>query len=152
MVGQEGAARAPLLPARAEHEVVHDQLASAVEELSQRRLARRPLEAIGLVHLHPRQRAARGAQLVAQPRELLFLREMRLARLPPFLSRHDRVTWHHSSLSTSSRLVRVVESVSVAPPVSRRFLPPRTAGPPPAAAPAAFLPADARHEGSLGHC
>src|SRR5437016_13540914 len=117
MVGQEGAARAPLLPPRAEHEVVRDQLATAVEEVGQRRLALRPLEHVGLVHPHPRHRAPLGAQLVAQPREFLFPCQMRPARLEPFLSRHDRVVWHHPSFCESSCLVWVVGAVSpVAPP------------------------------------
>src|SRR2546422_2816357 len=136
MVGQEGAARAPFLPPRAEHEVVHDQLAPAVEEVSQRRLARRALEHIGLVDPHPRQRAALGAQPIAQPRELLFLPQMRLARLPPFLSRYDHVAWHRSSSSKSSGLVWVVESVFPAPLVPRSFLMASAASPPPEVAPA----------------
>src|SRR5207253_7896721 len=121
------------LPPRAEHEVVHDQLASAVEEISQSRLARRPLGDRGLVHCHPRPRAARDAPLIAQPRELLFLREMRRARLPPFLSRHDRVAWHQSSLATSSCRVWIIEYVSAAPAVPRSFLMTSAASPPPEA-------------------
>src|SRR2546422_3211001 len=40
----------------------------------------------------------------SQPRELLFLREMRRARLPPFLSRHDHVAWHQRSEEHTSEL------------------------------------------------
>src|SRR5439155_24093495 len=131
MVGQEGAARAPLLPPRAEHEVVYDQLAAAVEEVGQRRLALWPLERIGLVDLHPWHRAPLGAQLIAQPREFLFPCQMRLARLEPFVSRHDRVAWHHSSFSKSSCLVWVVGSASPAPVVPRSFFMASAASPPP---------------------
>src|SRR5437879_10497248 len=121
MVGQEGAARAPLLPPRAEHEVVHDQLASAVEEVGERRRALRSLEDIALADLPPRERTPLGAQPIAQPREFLLPCQMRFARLEPFVSRHDRVAWHHSSLSESSCLARIVGCVSPAPVIPRRF-------------------------------
>ena len=54
MVGQERAARAALLPARTEHEVIDDQLAAAVEQVGQRLLATGSVEHIGLVDLDPR--------------------------------------------------------------------------------------------------
>ena len=57
VVCQERAARAALLPSRAEHEVIHHQLAASFEQLRQRNLPRRPFENVALLHLLPRELA-----------------------------------------------------------------------------------------------
>ena len=54
---QERAARAALVPARVEHEVVDDELAAALEQVEQARLAVRALEDVVLVDLDHRQLA-----------------------------------------------------------------------------------------------
>ncbi len=72
MVGKERAARAPLRPARIEHEVVRHQLTAAVEQIGQRSAALRPFEHIGLVDANPGQLASLGAQLIPQAGQLLL--------------------------------------------------------------------------------
>ncbi len=67
MIRNERAARAAFLPVRAEHEVVHNQLAPAAEKIGQRLLALRPVKRVGLLDLLPRQFPALLAQLVTQP-------------------------------------------------------------------------------------
>jgi hypothetical protein len=58
MVTQKPAARAALLPPGAEHEVIDDQLAAAIEEVCQRHLAVRPVKYILLLDLLPGQLAS----------------------------------------------------------------------------------------------
>jgi hypothetical protein len=66
LVGKEGAtAAAPVGPAGhpgLEEEAVHDQLTAALEQIEQRRRAVRSIEAVVLLHDHPRQAAARGGE------------------------------------------------------------------------------------------
>ena len=83
--------RAAGLVARAEHEVVDEQLAAAVEELRQRARAVVGVEAVVLLDADPRQLASLARQLVAQPRVLLLADEQLLARGRPLLSRSDPV-------------------------------------------------------------
>ncbi|MNH24152.1 hypothetical protein D3C79_840700 [compost metagenome] len=91
MVGEEGAARATLLPAGAEHEVVDDQGAAAVEQIGQALAPVRPFECIGRVDADPRQRTAFGAEPVALMGEGFLLAQQGLAGLQPFLAGHHRV-------------------------------------------------------------
>ena len=91
MIGEIRAARAAFLPARAKHEMVHDELALPIEELGERLLAARRVENVRLVHLDPRQLATLGAQLVACPGEFLLLGEKRLALSGPFALGDDLV-------------------------------------------------------------
>ena len=70
-----GAAGTPFLPLGTEHEVVDDQLASAVEEVGERFLARGRIKDIVLLDLHPGKLAALGGNGVALASELLFARE-----------------------------------------------------------------------------
>src|SRR5207247_11438148 len=89
IVRPEGAVLAALVPVRGEHEVIDDELAPAVEKLRQRLPALRPVEDVLLVDLLPGQGAPLAAQLVAQPGELLLLREEFPARPYPDLVRYD---------------------------------------------------------------
>jgi hypothetical protein len=86
IVAPEGAALAALLPFGCEHEVIDDQLRLAGEQLRQSLAAVRAIERIGLVHPLPRERAAFGAELVAEPGELLFLGEEGAAGFDPLVS------------------------------------------------------------------
>src|SRR5664279_6348175 len=70
IVGDERAARAAFLPSRTEHEMIDNQLAAAVEQLSQRLLSMRTLKNILFLDLLPRHLAPAAAQLIAQPGEL----------------------------------------------------------------------------------
>src|SRR6266511_4854098 len=94
MIGPERAALATLLPSWSEHEMHDDQLAASIEEVGERLLAVRPVEAIPLLHPDPGQLAALPAQLIAQPGEGLLLAQVLLARREPLVSRHDAVGLH----------------------------------------------------------
>jgi hypothetical protein len=83
------AARAARLPARREHEVLHQELAAALEQLGQRAPALGPVEGVALLDAHPRQRAALAGDPVAQVRQLLLVREQRLALSDPLVPRDD---------------------------------------------------------------
>src|SRR5450759_1457501 len=65
MIGQERAAWTTLLPPRTEHEVVHNQLASAVEEVGERFLAVRTIEDILFFNPLPGHFAALLAQFLS---------------------------------------------------------------------------------------
>src|SRR5947208_10936882 len=66
VIGRHRATGAPLRPFRAEHEVIDDQLAAAVEEVRERLLsAVRPREDIALLDPLPGELAALPAELVA---------------------------------------------------------------------------------------
>jgi hypothetical protein len=89
VVGHKGAALAAFLPARGEHEVLHQELAAAFEQAGERAPARQRIEGIVLLDAHPRQRAAFPGDLVAQARQLLLARQQRLALGNPLVSGHD---------------------------------------------------------------
>ena len=105
MVGEERAARTSFFPSRTQHEVIDDQLAAAVEQVGQRYFAVRAVEDVLLLYPLPRHLAALTAQLIAQPRELLFLSQQFLARRQPLRLTHYlgvqllarcRCHFHHS--------------------------------------------------------
>ena len=83
--------RAAGLVARAEHEVVDDQLTSAIEKLGKRARAVVGVEPVVLLDGDPWQLASLARQLVAQPRVLLLADEQLLARGCPLLARSDPV-------------------------------------------------------------
>jgi hypothetical protein len=94
MIGQVGTVRAAGFPARAEHEVIDDQLALAAEQVGERRFAVRGVEHIFLFDFFPRQFAAFLAQRVARLCKRLFVGEVRLARGGPVVVRNDLVRLH----------------------------------------------------------
>jgi hypothetical protein len=61
--------------------MVEDELPAAFEEIAERHRTVLPLEDIGLLDLHHRQRPALGAQCVALPGRRLLLDQQGLARL-----------------------------------------------------------------------
>jgi hypothetical protein len=73
LVDEHGAAVAARLLVRPEHEVVEEQLPTALEEVHQGRLAGRAVEDVVLVHPDPRQPATLGGERVACPGGLLLL-------------------------------------------------------------------------------
>src|SRR5205807_9134453 len=79
MVRPKRAMRATFLPARPEHEVIDEELALTAEQISERHLARRPLENVFLFDFDPGQLATLQVQFVAQFRELLFFNQKFLA-------------------------------------------------------------------------
>src|SRR5438105_1391676 len=104
-VGPARAVRAAFTPARAEHEVVDDELAAPVEKFGERLPAVAAFKAVLLFHDLPRQRAPRGGELVATARERLFLRQQLPARGEPFLAGHDRVALCHAASLTCKYLL-----------------------------------------------
>ena len=90
--------RAAGLVTRAEHEVVDDQLTSAIEKLRKRARAVVGVEPVVLLDANPRQLASLARQLVAQPRVLLLADEQLLAGGRPLLSRSDPVVCNGTSL------------------------------------------------------
>src|SRR5205823_3356786 len=89
VVRPERADRTALLPVRAEHEVIDEQLAAAVEEISQRLLAVWALEDVLLLDRLPGKALSLLRQLVACACELLLLGEQLLARLEPLVVADD---------------------------------------------------------------
>ena len=63
----------PAVGARAEHEVVDDQLPAALEQVQQADVPVRPLEHVVLVDPHHRQPAALGGECVVRPHRCLLL-------------------------------------------------------------------------------
>src|SRR5215207_5457336 len=108
LVGAEGASRAAVLRpaghAGLEEEAVHDQLPASLEQVEQARRTVRTLEAVVLLHGHPRHAAPLGREGVAGAGQFLLLHEKLLAGGFPFQGRDDR--WHDhqdpSSLRNSS--------------------------------------------------
>ena len=74
-VGDRGVDRAAGLVARAEHEVVDQQLRSAVEQFGQRRGSVLGLQRVLLVDAHPRKLPPQARELVAPPGVLLLAGE-----------------------------------------------------------------------------
>src|SRR5690349_3289530 len=91
MVGVEGAAVAARVPGRREHEMLHDELAVAAEQIRERLFSLRRVERVILFDLDPGEGAALGGELVAQLRIFFLAQKMFLARLQPFLLRYDLV-------------------------------------------------------------
>src|SRR5918992_629361 len=96
-IGHRRAGGAAGLVARAEHEVVDEQLGAAVEQLVQRLLPLVGVEAVLLLHLHPRQLAPHARQLVAATGVLLLELQQLLARRLPLLRRRRAVLRHRDT-------------------------------------------------------
>ena len=89
MVRQVGAAWTPCLPAGTEHEVIHDELTAAVEQIDQGHFSVRGIEFVPLLHLFPRQSAPLAAQRIAQASKFLLFVQKLFARRKPFRMRDD---------------------------------------------------------------
>jgi len=90
MIGQERAAWAARRPARAEHEMIDDELAAAGEQVGQGPAPMRRIERVALLDPHPRQREPLRVHLVAQAHRLLLLGEQCAAGGEPFGLGHHR--------------------------------------------------------------
>ena len=93
----------------AEHEVLHQQLAPAFEQVGERAPALGRVEDVVLLDAHPRQRAALAGDLVAQARQFLLARQQRLALGDP--SSLDTTRWF-SLLDLETAVVPVSVSSS----------------------------------------
>src|SRR6267143_5514780 len=89
VIGQVRATLATFLPPRPEHEMVDDQLAASVEEISQCLFAVRSIECILLVYLGPRQLPAMPTQFITQTGQFLLAREQILSRHKPLRFGYD---------------------------------------------------------------
>jgi hypothetical protein len=85
-VGQERAGFAALVPVRIEHEVVDQQLTTALEQAGQASLAVRAPEEVFLVNLDHRQLAPLGIERVSLTGEFLLLRQQLPASGQPLIS------------------------------------------------------------------
>src|SRR5580700_1391916 len=95
VVHTEGAARATLLPIRAEHEVVDNELALAVEKIRERHFPARPVENVILLDFDPRELPPFDAERILLTRELFFFLQKFLASGSPLGLRYDfRMLWH----------------------------------------------------------
>src|SRR5215470_4255939 len=102
VVGPERTAFASRLPVGAEHEVIHDQLAPALEQVGQALFAVGPIKDIAFLDALPRQIASLLTELVTQSGKFLFFRQEFLAGFRPFMRRDDPVLVHRRfSLLTS---------------------------------------------------
>src|SRR6516225_1534952 len=105
MVRQIRATRAAGLPARAQHEVIDDQLALAAEQLGKRLLALRRIENVVLFHSLAWQFAAFAAERIAGAGKGFFFGEMGLARSDPFIVGNDFVRFHGASCYGAVRML-----------------------------------------------
>src|SRR5579862_1617278 len=95
VVRLERAADARVLPTRAQHEMLDDELAAPGKQIAECLAAVWTFEHVFLVEPDPGEAAPFLAQLVAQTGPFLFLGEQRLPRLKPFLARYDRMLHGH---------------------------------------------------------
>ncbi len=70
-IGHRRTGGATFVPFRGEHEVMHDQLRTAPEEIRQRRRPVLGVEHVVLIDSHPRQRLSLDGELIAAAGELL---------------------------------------------------------------------------------
>src|SRR5262245_18522194 len=89
LVDEHGAAVAASLLVGAEHEVVEEELAPALEQIEPARLAAGTLEDVVLLDPHHRQPAALRRQRIERARQLLLLDEQLVARGLPLRRRYD---------------------------------------------------------------
>src|SRR5438270_12157479 len=89
MIGQIGAAFATLFPARAEHEMINNQLAAPLEQIGQRLFSAWSVENIFLLDLDHREFTPRRTKRVALTSEFLFPRQQILPSDQPLSFRYD---------------------------------------------------------------
>jgi hypothetical protein len=98
-VGHRRARRATCLVARAEHKVVDEQLGTPAEKLAKRLLTVDRVEAVLLLHSHPRQLASLPREFVAESRVFLLAGKELLTCSEPFLASSNLVISHLRSPS-----------------------------------------------------
>src|ERR1700733_11671223 len=120
MVDGEGTARADMIRARRQHEVIDSELAAAAEQVAERAFALRSFEDIGLLDLDPGQLPALGAECVKLVRHGALLHEKSLAGVEPLFARNDgmlhgkspSVLVHGAILVRRAVLLRGVDELS----------------------------------------
>src|SRR5260370_11146906 len=97
--------RAAGVPARVEHEVIHDELTSVLEQIGKRLLTFWTDEDVFLLDFRPWQLAPLPRQVIFETGELFFFRQQRDARIDPLVVReHRMIFWIcHGDTATSSR-------------------------------------------------
>jgi hypothetical protein len=83
---------------RAEHEVIDEQLRSALEEIRERYRPVVAFECIVLVDANPGKLLSASGQLVAAPRQLFLIGEEFEAGREPVFARSDRMCFRHCAL------------------------------------------------------
>ena len=104
-VGDRRVDRVTGLVARAEHEVVDEQLGAPVEQLAERLLTVVSVEAVVLLHSHPRQLASLPRELVAESRVFLLAGKELLTCSEPLLAGSNLVISHCGLLHHSSPFI-----------------------------------------------
>src|SRR5580658_1055139 len=90
------------LPFGREHQMMHDQLAAAVEQFGQRAASTRGIEHVALLYSQPRQGATFRGEGITCTHVRLLLREEHPAGDQPFILRYDLGRLHRASPSTTS--------------------------------------------------
>src|SRR4029078_7883060 len=91
IVGPERTMRAAGIPFRSKHEVVDEELASALKKIGQRFLSLRSVKHVSLLNFFPRQFHALPGQVVTESGEFLFLPKQGGSLGDPFVVRYDAV-------------------------------------------------------------
>ena len=94
VIGEERATGAACAPARAKHKVIDNELASAIEQLSQILLALGSVKDIILLNFHPRQSQTFCIDFVAEMRKFLFFQQQRFARSEPLFLGYNLTMLH----------------------------------------------------------
>jgi len=150
MIGGHRAAGATLFPVRAKHEMVDDELASAVEKGRESFLSARGIEDVVLLDFDPGQLAALGAERVAQMGEFFLLRQEFLASRKPVCSRHGfRIRYLDSAHDDFSFGLGVAKSLT-ALCLARSNLTRSAVTPPVEVAPAIISARVPKHSGHIG--
>jgi hypothetical protein len=89
VIGHERAAGAALLPARAEHEVLHDQLAASLEQIGEALFSTGRIKDVVLIHSHPGQVTTLRGERVALAAVILLVDQQLLPGLDPLGPGHD---------------------------------------------------------------
>jgi hypothetical protein len=89
VIDDVGASGAAFLPARAEHEVIDDQLAAAVEKIGKSFSSGGGFKYVGLFHFFPGKFAALAAEFIAQAGEIFLFDQKFLPSGEPFGWRYD---------------------------------------------------------------
>src|SRR5258707_14133176 len=97
VISPEGTAAARSLRIRGKHQMVDDQLAFSDKQVIQRDLAGGAVKHIILFNTLPRQLAPLPAELRAQAREFLLLRQETASGFDPFIPRSNLMIVHKAS-------------------------------------------------------
>ena len=95
-----------------EHRVIDHELVASIKHVVQGDLPALALEGVVLVHQLPGKLAALATQLIAQVRELLFFRQVLLARRDPLVVGHHLVSYHPTFILTVPRGIELQPSVA----------------------------------------